>query len=172
MPLPVSVVSKPGNLRIEASFSYALHGNSGLRVNQGAVRLLGRLVDSLWPDPPLRHDLELLVEGALQGDVGDMQRLESISHSWVDAAPELDRLASHSPLLQEVTRRRSEWLGLGSMGLEALSYLRSGNATPSGWQAKQTALLHEAAEPRELADFVILAPLEKLVAAASAPGKH
>jgi hypothetical protein len=29
------------------------------------------------------------------------------------------------------------------MGLEALSYLRSGNATPSGWQAKQTALLHD-----------------------------
>ena len=57
------------------------------------------------------------------------------------------------------------------MGIEALSYLRSGNAPPAGWRDTQTALLREAAEPKpgELVNFVVLAPLEKLVVAANRP---
>jgi hypothetical protein len=34
------------------------------------------------------------------------------------------------------------------VGLEALSYLRSQNTPPAAWKERQSALLHEAAEPR------------------------
>ena len=146
--------------------------NFGARYQQqhtSQLTALDRLVDSVRPDPPLRHEFELLVDGALRGNSADIERLESLFRSWVDAAPELDRLAANSPLLNEVSSRRSDWPKLGSMGIEALSYLRSGNAPPAGWQDAQTALLREAAEPRpgELVDFVVLGPLEKLVAAAN-----
>ncbi|MGH9594316.1 MAG: glycoside hydrolase family 20 zincin-like fold domain-containing protein, partial [Bryobacteraceae bacterium] len=43
MPLPATVESKPGALRIEPSFSYALHGNSGSRLSNAAVRLISRI---------------------------------------------------------------------------------------------------------------------------------
>ena len=126
---------------------------------------MDRLVDWLRPDPPLQHQLELLVDGALRGDASDTQQLEAIFRSWVDAAPQLDQLAAHSPLLQEVTQRRVEWQQLGAMGVEATVYLRSGKMPPPGWKEAQLAVLHEAAQPGELADFVILKPLEKLVVA-------
>jgi hypothetical protein len=54
------------------------------------------------------------------------------------------------------------------MGLDALSYLHSGSAPLAGWQQAQEAALHDAVKPSELVDFIILAPLKNLVAAASA----
>ncbi len=146
--------------------------NFGARYQQqhtSQLTALDRLVDSVRPDPPLRHEFELLVAGALRGNSADIERLDSLFRSWVDAAPELDRLATSSPLLNEISSRRSDWPKLGSMGIEALGYLRSGNAPPAGWQDTQTALLREAAGPKpgELVDFVVLGPLEKLVAAAN-----
>lgn len=128
-----------------------------------------QLIDSLRPDPPLQHELGVLVDGALHGNTDDMRRLESLFHAWVDAAPKLGQLTGSSPLLKEVASRESDWPRLGSMGLEALAYLRTGNAPPAGWQNQQIALLHQAAKPQELVDFAILPPLEKLVAATSAP---
>lgn len=126
-----------------------------------------RLIDSVRPDPPLRHQLESLVKGALDGNTADMQRLDSIFHSWIDAAPQLDRMAAGSPLLADVVQRRADWPRLGVMGIESLSYLRSRTLPPEGWQANQMTLLHQAAQPRELVEFVILSPLEKLVLATS-----
>jgi CubicO group peptidase (beta-lactamase class C family) len=127
--------------------------------------VLNRLVDALRPDPPLRRELERLVDGALGGDAGDRQKLESIFHEWVKAAPELDRLEAGSPLLQEDANRIADWPKLGAMGMEALGYLRPGNTAPAGWKAAQTALLTEAAKPQELVNFVVLGSLGKLVEA-------
>jgi len=136
------------------------------------LTVFDRLVDAVRPDPPLQHEFTVLVDGALRGNSADMRRLELLFHSWVDAAPALDRLAANSPLLQETPAHRNAWPKLGTMGLEALSYLRSGSAPPAGWQNSQTALLKEAVKPHELVEFVVLAPLEKLVAAAGAPKVH
>jgi hexosaminidase len=43
MPLPSTVESKAGSLRITGSFSYALQGKGGALVSEGVVRLLNRL---------------------------------------------------------------------------------------------------------------------------------
>lgn len=127
------------------------------------LTVLNRLVDAVPFDPPLRHEMDGMVDGALHGDAGDIQKLEALFHSWVNAAPALDRLEAGSPLLQEDANRISDWPKLGEMGIEALNYLRPGSMAPAGWKAEQTALLTEAAKPQELVNFVVLEPLGKLV---------
>lgn len=131
-----------------------------------------RLVDSVRPDTPLRHEFELLVAGALKGNTSDISRLDALFHSWVDNASALNTLAANSPLLQEVPVHIAAWPKLGTMGIEALNYLRSGNTPPADWQAAQTTTLHEAVNTHELVEFVVLGPLQKLVDAASAPKAH
>jgi hexosaminidase len=131
-----------------------------------------RLVDSVRPDPPLQHEMPVLVDAALHGDAASINHLEALFHSWVSAAPALDRLEAGSPLLQQDSAHIAAWPKLGSMGIEALSYLRSGNAPPAGWQDAQTAILHEAVKPGELVDFVVLKPLQMLVEGVSAPKPH
>ena len=127
-----------------------------------------RLVDAARPDPPLRHEMPILVDAAIHGDAASIDRLNSLFNSWIAAAPALDRLAANSPLLQEASTHIAAWPKLGQMGLDALSYLHSGTAPPAGWQQAQEAALHDAVKPSELVDFIILAPLKDLVAAASA----
>lgn len=131
-----------------------------------------RLVDSVRPDPPLRHEMPILVDAALHGDTASIDRLDALFHSWATAAPALDRLEANSPLLQEASVHIAVWPKLASMGIEALFYLRSGTAPPAGWQDAQAAILHDADKPSELVDFVVLKPLQTLVEAANAPKPH
>ena len=127
------------------------------------LTVLDHLVDAVPFDPPLRHELEVMVDGALRGDAGDEHKLDALFRSWVDAAPELDKLEAGSPLLQQAANRIADWPKLGAMGVAALGYLRTGSLAPVGWKAEQTALLQEATRHQELVDFVVLGPLGKLV---------
>ncbi len=122
-----------------------------------------RLVDAAQPDPPLQHELPTLVDAALRGDKASLYRLDSLFHCWVDAAPALNELEANSPLLKQASARIAAWPKLGTMGIEALAYLRSGKAPPAEWESEQAAILHDAAKPDEMVEFVVLAPLEKLV---------
>ncbi len=124
---------------------------------------LNQLVDALHPDPPMRHQLDLLVAAALNGDKDALKNLENIFRYWVYAAPALEAMAIHNPLLQLESNRISQWPQLGQIGLEAVSYLNSGSAPPAEWQAAQTATLKEAAKPQELVNFVVIPQLQKLV---------
>lgn len=138
---------------------------------------LDQLVDAVHPDPPLRHQLELLVNAALNsdkdpGDKDALDQLQTIFRYWVYAAPALESMAVRNPLLQLETNRISQWPKLGQIGLDAITYLRSGNAPPAGWQAEQTAFIQEAAKPQELVDFVVLTQLQKLVDAAASTKPH
>lgn len=127
------------------------------------LTVLDHLVDAVPFDPPLRHELEVMVDEALRGDAGDEHKLDALFRSWVDAAPELDKLEAGSPLLQQAANRIADWPKLGAMGVAALGYLRTGSLAPVGWKAEQTALLQEATRHQELVDFVVLGPLGKLV---------
>lgn len=135
-----------------------------------------RLVDAVRPDPPLQHEMPQLVDAALHGDAASaatsIDRLDSLFHSWVAAALALDKLEANSPLLQETSAHIAAWPKLGVMGIDALQYLRSGNAPPAGWHDAQTAILRDAVKPHELVDFVVLKPLQTLVDGVSAPKAH
>jgi hexosaminidase len=135
---------------------------------------IDQLVDAVRPDPPLRHELELLVNAALNGDKSAINQLQSIFRYWVYAAPALESLSMHDPLLHQESERISQWPKLGQIGVDALTYLANGSAPPAGWQAEQTAVLQEASKPQELVNFAVLPPLQKLVDAAAAikPQSH
>lgn len=129
---------------------------------------LDQLVDALHPDPPMRHQLDWVVASALKGDKDALSQLQTIFRYWVYAAPALETLAVHEPLLQLESNRISQWPKLGQIGMEAVAYLSNGTAPPAGWQADQTATIQDAAKPQELVNFVVLPQLQKLVDAAAA----
>jgi len=118
-------------------------------------------------DPPLKHEFQSLVERSIGGDTASIDRLDWLFQSWVAAAPALDALEANSPLLKEAASHIASWPKLGTMGEEAIQFLRTGSAPPANWQEKQIAVLQDAVKPSELVEFVVLEPLQKLVSTAS-----
>jgi hexosaminidase len=125
-----------------------------------------RLTFALPPDPRSRHDFELLVSDYLQAPVAhDAQRaqLAALFESWISAQSELLRLISSSPLLEEARPRAEQLTELGATGLEAVSWLSSGQVAPRGWKAQNLALLDEAEKPSAAVRFTLLKPLRDIV---------
>ena len=126
---------------------------------------LNALVDALPPDPPSRHDFGDLMSTYLQdpiGHPGEQDDLNETFHSWI-AQPELFELMSASPQLAQALPRAQQLTELGTMGIEALSYLSSGVPAPPGWKAQKLAILDEAEKPVALTRFTVLKALRDLV---------
>jgi hypothetical protein len=56
---------------------------------------------------------------------------------------------------------------IGTVGLEALSYIAADVAPPEGWRAAKMATLDEAAKPKAEVEFAVIAPVRKLIILAS-----
>jgi hexosaminidase len=129
---------------------------------------LNQFIDALPPDPPSRHNFELLVNAYLQ-DPGtrSQTQAELASHfkAWIAAEPGILRLMAASPILARAEPRVQELTVLGTIGLEAVSHLSSGLPAASGWKAQQLALLDEAEKPQALVRFTVIKPLRDLVGA-------
>ena len=127
---------------------------------------LDQVVDALRPDPPFRHDFELLVAAYLQSPQAQSPQstdLHTIFERWIAAQPGVRRLMDHSPLLALAEPRPAQLAELGSIGLESLSYLSSGQAAPTGWRAAQLSAIQAATTPVALTQFDVLDPLRSLV---------
>jgi hexosaminidase len=72
-------------------------------------------------------------------------------------------LMSGSPQLAEALPRAQQLAELGTMGLEALSYLSSGVPAPPGWKAAKLAILDEAGKSVALTRFTVVKALRDLV---------
>jgi hexosaminidase len=129
---------------------------------------LDRLVDALPPDPPSRHDFELLTRTYLkQPSAGtpEEKKLTSVFNAWISAEPEILRSIADAPLLAESIPRAEQLTGLGTIGLEAVSFLSSGLRADAGWKAARLAVLDEAEKPQALVRFTVIKPLRDLVIA-------
>jgi hexosaminidase len=129
---------------------------------------LNQLVDALPPDPPSRHNLELLVRAYLQDPSGKLKEeseLTATFHGWITAEPGILHLMTGSPLLAQAQPRAQQLTALGTMGLEAVSYLSSGLPADAGWKAAKMAVLDEAGKPQALVRFTVIKPLRDLVSA-------
>ncbi|MGC8548989.1 MAG: beta-N-acetylhexosaminidase [Acidobacteriaceae bacterium] len=129
---------------------------------------LDHWVDALRPDPPLRHDFAVMVDGYLKAPRADRAgeiALTDLFASWVKAEPGALELMQHSPLLAEAKARPGQLAQLGRVGVAALGYLSSGETAPAGWKAEQLAAIAAAREPVALTEFAVLGPLERLVEA-------
>jgi hexosaminidase len=129
---------------------------------------LNQLIDALPPDPPSRHNFELLVNAYVQDPETRSQRQAELTaefKAWIAAEPGILRLMAASPMLSRAEPRVQQLTVLGTMGLEALSHLSSGLPAAAGWKAQQLALLDDVEKPQALVRFTVIKPLRYLVSA-------
>lgn len=127
---------------------------------------LNQLIDALPPDPPSRHNFELLMRTYLQDPATRLQEKVELSADfkvWVAAEPGILRLMAGSPALVPAESRAQQLTALGAIGLEAVSYLSSGVPAAAGWKAEKLAVLDEAEKPQALVRFTVIQPLRDLV---------
>jgi hexosaminidase len=133
------------------------------------------LVDALPPDPPSRHNFELLARGYLQDPAIRLQEgaeLTAIFKAWIAAEPGILHSMAASPELAQAESQAHQLTLLGTTGLEAVSYLSSGLPAAGGWKAEKLAILDAAEKPQALVRFTVIKPLRALVnAVPEAPGK-
>jgi hexosaminidase len=136
---------------------------------------LNQMADALPPDPPSRHNFEALTRAYLQGPATRTQEkaeLVADFNAWIATEPKTLQLIAGSPQLAKTKGRAHQLSELGTLGLEAISYLSSGLPASAGWKAGKLAVLNEAEKPQALVRFTVLKPLRDLVsAAAEAPGR-
>ena len=129
---------------------------------------LNHLADALPPDPPSRHDFELLTRNYLQGPAArKKEEAELIAdfRAWIAAEPQLLPLLANSPQLAEAEGRAQQLAELGSAGFEAVSYLSSGQCAGAGWKAQKLVVVTEAEKPQALVRFTVIKPIRDLVSA-------
>ncbi len=130
------------------------------------LTVLNQLVDALRPDPPSRHNFELLVRDYLKDPATRLQEETELStnfKAWVAAEPGILRLMAGSPTLALAELRAQQLTVLGATGRQAVSYLSSGLPAAAGWKAQQLALLNEAEKPQALVRFTVIKPLRDLI---------
>jgi len=136
---------------------------------------LNQFIDALSPDPPSRHNFELLVHTYLQNPSTREQeeaQLVDTFKTWSAAEPGVLRVMTDSPRLAQAQPRAQQLAELGALGLEAVSYLSSGRPADAGWKAAKLAVLDDAEKPQALVRFTIIKPLRDLVnAVPESPGK-
>lgn len=129
------------------------------------------LVDALPPDPPLKSEFAELVDTYLNGKNAAERdaarnRLNGLFKSWVQLSPELDRYAATRPVLEATATRRAQWPKLGQLGLAMLKAHDAHRKLSNTQAAGGEKLLKEAGTPiTELANFVVIAPMQTLLAA-------
>jgi hexosaminidase len=126
---------------------------------------MDHLIDAVRPDPPSRHEAQVLVAAYLKNPSEETRtELAAWFQEWIDAAPKLQRLMT-APLLVDAAPRAQQLGELGAMGLEALGYLDKKQNAPAGWKQSKLAALEAAKQPVGMVRFTVLDPLEELVKA-------
>jgi hexosaminidase len=127
---------------------------------------MDHLVDALPPDPPSRHEMQVLMREYLANrDSESRARLSTIFGDWVAAGPQAQTLMAASPLLRDAEPRARQLVELGTTGQQALSYLDKHEVAPSGWAQSKLTLIDQAEKPVGLVRFTMLQPLRDLVKA-------
>jgi hexosaminidase len=136
---------------------------------------LNQLVDAIPADPPSRHNFELLMRAYLQDPATRFKEETELTtnfKAWIAAEPDILQVMAGSPRLARAESRAQQLIELGTVGLEAVSYLSSGLPAPAGWKAPRMAVLDDAEKPQALVRFTVIKPLRDLVdAVPEAPNK-
>ena len=128
---------------------------------------MDHLIDTVRPDPPSRHEMQVLVKAYLANhDPGARAELTSIFESWIAAGPKALALMNAAPLLRDPSPRAQQLADLGAAGLEAVIFFDKHETPPAGWAQSRLGVIDEAARPVGLVRFTVLDPLRELVKAA------
>jgi len=128
------------------------------------------LVDAARPDSDTARNFNSSVD-ALLADAPRFElnrsELERTLAEWQTASRELGPMIDQSPGLQEARPLANDFSVIAAAGLEAISYISSGDGPTMEWRQAQLAKLDEAAKPRAALEFVVMTSVRKLVIAAS-----
>ena len=132
---------------------------------------LNRLVDAVRPESETARHFAQLVDTLLAGNAPES---ETEIRAWLSQWRENDALLKpaedQSFLLQEVIPVSQDLSAMGSAGLQALDYLRSGERAPDAWKAQQEALVQQASKPKAGVMLMIVPSIQKLIEAAATKG--
>jgi hexosaminidase len=127
---------------------------------------LDDFVDTLPPDPPSRHEMQVLIRDYLANrDPQSRAKLDAIFGAWIATGPQAQTLMAASPLLRDAEPRARQLVELGTTGQQALAYLDKHEAAPSGWAQTKLTLIDQAEKPVGLVRFTMLQPMKDLVKA-------
>jgi len=111
---------------------------------------LVKLTDAVVPDPPYRRQFAELVDDLLNDapkfSLGS-EELTKTFQQWRDMGPGFGALSAKAPVLSNGSGRVLELQKMGSAGLEALNYLRTGTAPSGSWKETQLELVKQAETP-------------------------
>src|SRR2546421_2652949 len=128
------------------------------------------LVDAARPDSETARHFNSNVDAFLSDAPRfALNRLE-LEHTlaeWQTASRTLGPMIDQSPALQEARPLANDLSAIAETGLEAMSYLSSGDAPTAEWRQAQLARLDEAAKPKAALEFVVLTSVRKMVIAAA-----
>ena len=128
------------------------------------------LVDAARPDSEAARQFAANVDAFLSDAPRFALYRTNLEHTmtqWQIASRELTPIIDRSPALQEARPIAINLATIAETGLEAISYLSSGNASTTEWRDAQLARLDEAAKPKAALEFVVLTSVRKLLIAAA-----
>jgi hexosaminidase len=132
---------------------------------------LTRLVDAARPDSRAARAFARAVDAFVADPAHDRERqtLAAALTAWRDVRPSIDVLIDRAPALEEARPLAADLADMGTIGLEAVTYLGSRTAPPDGWKDRAAARLAEAAKPKAELEWPALPALRTLIDAAAAP---
>lgn len=113
-----------------------------------------------------RIEVEEMLGDAPQFGVRRMEIARTVA-DWRDIRPRVDRLIDNAPALREIAPLAVDISALGSIGLEAVSFLATRTAPPTEWRDAALARVDGAAKPRAAVELAVVPTLRKLVVAAA-----
>ena len=128
------------------------------------------LIDAARPDSEAARKFASNIDGFLSDAprfAVYRQNLERTLGDWETASRALGPMIDRSPALQEARPLAKDLSAIAEAGLEALSYLTSGDAPTTEWRDAQLVKLDEAAKPKAALEFVVITSVRKLVIAAA-----
>jgi hypothetical protein len=128
-------------------------------------------VDAALPESDAARKFDYLVQVALSQRLGSANAFEPVRQmlaGWRESKIRLDSILRESDLLTEILPLSETVFELSERGLQAVSYLESGQRPEEAWQDETALLLEAAGKPEAEMLPVITTSVRALVDAAAA----
>jgi hexosaminidase len=127
------------------------------------------LIDAAQPDAPNARRFNNMVERIVAGDRSAVGLLRPMVEGWQRQEAALASVIEASPALTEARQLWKDNRDLNRITLEALTALADGRTLSADWQAAKNTELDAIAIPKAGLEFMTVAGVRKLVAAAAGP---
>jgi hexosaminidase len=130
---------------------------------------LNRVIDAARPESETAREFSQIVDAYLadRAKPGNEEQVRNWLARWRDQREPVTATADHSLLLKEVAPVSQDLAALATAGLESLDYLDKNKPAPESWKTAQVALMDQASKPHGQLLLMVVAPIQKLVGAAS-----